>query len=234
MLLLLEITGGRRSEVSSLSVAAIYNAMRMTDPLLELKSVKQGGNKTAIRFIPITRVDLKFIIEFIEKNRSIIAGKKLTNHKDHGLLFISERTGRNLAPNTITQELRSLRVAAGINDRAHPHMFRHRFITKMFVSFITNHEIKDQEEFRSRILNMDHYKRKILEFTGQKRVESLDHYIDSAFDEYFEIDRVGKRVRETLEIDAIKRAIEQLKLDVDGLDKVDIGFLKARLNLLSS
>ncbi len=216
MLLLLEITGGRRSEVGSLTVAAIYEALKMKEPLLELKSVKQGGNKTAKRFIPITRTDLKFIIEFIEKNRSIIVRNKLPKEKDHGFLLISERTGEPLKCNTLTQEVRSLRLAAGITGRAHPHMFRHRFITKMFVSFITSHEIKDKEEFRSRILNFDHYKSKILEYTGQKRLESLEHYIDLSFDEYFEIDRINKRVRETLDIEAVKRALEQLRTDLDN------------------
>lgn len=232
MLLLLEITGGRRSEVANLKVPAIYKAMRMAEPLLELESVKQGGNKTALRFIPVTRTDLRFIIEYIEKNRCIIIDKKL-HGSDHDYLLVSERTGLPLKPNTVTQEVSALRAATDITDRAHPHMFRHRFITKMFVSFITNHEVKDKEEFRSRILNMDHYKRKILEYTGQKRIESLDHYIDFAFDEYFEIDRVEKRVRETLEIEAIKRAIDQLKSDVRGLDVVDAGFINHRLNLIS-
>lgn len=234
MLLLLEITGGRRSEVASLKVPAVYKAMKMAEPMLELESVKQGGNKTTLRLIPVTRTDIKFIIEYIEKNRSVIADKKLHANSDHDYLLVSERTGLPLKPNTVTQEVSILRAAADIPERAHPHMFRHRFITKMFVSFITNHEVKDKEEFRSRILNMDHYKRKILEFTGQKRIESLDHYIDLAFDEYFEIDRVEKRVRETLEIEAIKRAIDQLKLDVNDLDSVDAGFLKQRLNLISS
>ncbi|MEC6744608.1 site-specific integrase [Pseudomonas qingdaonensis] len=233
MLLLLEITGGRRSEISSLPVSAFYDAMKMAEPLLELISVKQGGNKIATRLIPVTHTDLKFVIEFIEKNRSLIVTKKLPKGQDHGILLVSARSGQPIEPNTITQELRSLRIAGGITGRAHPHMFRHRFITKMFVSFITNHEVKDKEEFRSRILNIEHYKRKILEFTGQKKIESLEHYIDPAFDEYFEIDRVGKRVRESLEIESIKRAIAQLRLDIDDLETIDIQFLKERLNLLS-
>lgn len=216
MLLLLEITGGRRSEVCALTVRSVLAALKMDEPFLLMESIKQGGNKKSARMIPVTRVDLLFIAEYINSNRSIVIHNTCGKIKDHGYVLINHRSGQQLKPNTLTQEVRAFRIAAGIPGRAHPHMFRHRFITKLFVSFITSQEVLDKEDFRSRILNVEYYKRKILEFTGQKHVKSLDHYIDLAFDEYFDVERVNKKIRETLDLEAIKRALELLKLEVEG------------------
>jgi integrase len=189
---LLEITGGRREEVRNLTVESVREAYKMENPSLRLITVKRRGNIVTERLIPISKQDCEFLLDFIEKSRQIIINKTLGRKNDHGLVIISERTGKPFATNTITQELHTLKSLAKIPSKAHPHMFRHRFITKLFVSYIQHYCIVHKDDFRRRLLDTDYLKRKVMELTGHKRISSLDRYIDPAFDEYFEIQKASE------------------------------------------
>lgn len=183
----LEITGGRREEVLNLTVESVRAAYNMEQPSLRLITVKQGGNTVAERLIPISKQDCEFLLDFIEKSRMLIIQKTIGKHHDHGFVFISQRTGQRFATNTITQELFDLKTLAKLQSKAHPHLFRHRFITKIFVSYIQHYCLVNKDDFRRRILDTDYLKRKVMELTGHKRISSLEKYIDPAFDEYFEM-----------------------------------------------
>lgn len=184
---LLEITGGRREEIRNLTVESVREAYKMDNPSLRLITVKRRGNKTSERLIPISKQDCEFLLDFIDKSRQLIINKTLGRHHDHGFVIISESSGKQFATNTITQEIRNLKILAKIQSKIHPHMFRHRFITKLFVSFIQHYCIVNRDDFRRRLLDTDYIKRKLMELTGHKRISSLDRYIDPAFDEYFKI-----------------------------------------------
>lgn len=189
---LLEITGGRREEVRNLTVESVREAYKMENPNLRLITVKRRGNIVTERLIPISKQDCEFLLDFIDKSRQIIINKTLGRQNDHGLVIINQRTGKPFATNTITQELHTLKSLAKIPSKAHPHMFRHRFITKLFVSYIQHYCIVNKDDFRRRLLDTDYLKRKVMELTGHKRISSLDRYIDPAFDEYFEIQKASE------------------------------------------
>lgn len=183
MLKLLEISGGRRSEVAALTCKSVVNASKMSDPMLELLTAKKRGLNEAHRFIPIASHDVAFLIEFIETNRRKIIRKTCGQESDDGYVFISETTGKKIRPNTITQELAILAKAADINEKACPHMFRHRFITKLFVALIEQHEFENIDSFRRALLDSESLKRKVQQWTGHRDLKSLDTYIDLAYEE---------------------------------------------------
>ena len=213
---LLEITGGRRDEIRNLTVNSVMAASEMESPKLRLITVKQGGNEVSERFVPITMHDCKIILDFIEKSRLLVIRKTIGLRNDHGFVIVSETTGKQFAINTITQEVRNLKIMAGLANRAHPHMFRHRFITKLFISYIRHFSLTNRDEFRRRLLDTDFLKRKVMELTGHRRSISLDRYIDPAFDEYFEIQQASafissKSMTERAEL--VSKLIADVKAD---------------------
>jgi site-specific recombinase XerD len=183
MLTLLEVTGGRRSEVAALTVESVWQAARMEYPMLKLLTVKRAGGRDAHRLVPIARHDLVILIEFIEKNRRRVVRTTCGLDADDGVVLVSETTGHGLSDNTITQEIHKLRRHSGIEEQACPHMFRHRFITKLFVALIEQHHLENQDEIRRALLDAETMKQKIQQWTGHKDLRSLDTYINLAFEE---------------------------------------------------
>jgi len=181
LLKLLEITGGRRSEVAGITIASVHAAARMSAPMLEVPTAKRRELQT--RLIPISRYDVNFLIEFIEKNRAVLVRNIIGKGIDSGFLLVSGTTAQALRPNTITQEISILAKIAGIPGQTCPHMFRHRYITKLFVALIERHKFENVDFFRRTILCNEKIMREIQQWTGHSSLQSLEHYIDLAFEE---------------------------------------------------
>lgn len=180
MLRLLEITGGRRIELAFIKVSDLEEAARTGE--LKLFDAKQRDT-TAVRYVPVTQADLKDILSFVKHYRLRVIRSTIGPSKDHGVLFVSERTGRPLAIDTLGAELRVLRLAAGIFDEeACLHAFRHRFITNIFRELIKTHHCENVSDLRRALLSTETLKAKVMEWTGHKSLESLDHYIHLAFE----------------------------------------------------
>jgi len=212
MLKLLEITGGRRSEIAALTCKSIYQASKTQ--LLEVLTTKRRGNTEHFRLIPIARHDVAFLIEFIEKNRCVVIRKTCGKEKDTGLLLISKTTGHGLKANTITQEIATLSIAAGIQEKSCPHMFRHRFITKLFVALIEQHQFENSDSFRRALLDTETLKQKVQEWTGHKNIASLDAYIHLAFDEITNFKSTYNAVRTRNIVQSAKGSLKQLKTEL--------------------
>lgn len=184
MLKLLEITGGRRSEVAALTVDSVLQASKMSgEAQLRLVTAKRRMGRDEFRYVPIARHDIAFLMEFIVKNRRRIVRSTCGLQDDDGFVLVSETTGRRIRPNTITQEVFFLAKAANITEKCCPHMFRHRFITKLFVVLIEQYRFENPDDFRRALLEVETIKRKIQELTGHKTSSSLDAYINLAFEE---------------------------------------------------
>lgn len=183
MLKLLEITGGRRSEVAAITCESVFQASSMSEPLLKLLTAKKRGGRIEHRYIPIAKHDITFLKEYIEINRRRIIRLTCGMQNDDDFLLISEKTGKGLRPNTITQEISSLSKAAGITEKSCPHMFRHRFITKLFVSLIEQHKFENVDSFRRALLETEKIKQIVQQWTGHTDIHSLDVYIHLAFEE---------------------------------------------------
>lgn len=55
---------------------------------------------------------------------------------NEGYLLINENTGKAILPITISNEVNKIRKAAGIEENVCAHMFRHGFITNLFIQLI--------------------------------------------------------------------------------------------------
>lgn len=55
-------------------------------------------------------------------------------------------------------------------------MFRNRFITKLFVALIEQHEFENPDSFRRALLDTETIKQKIQQWTGHANLSSLDVY----------------------------------------------------------
>lgn len=213
-LTLLEITGARRTEVARAKVESVRKAARMEEPVLEMTTVKGPGGKEDTRYIPITRADLHILLEFIDKNRRQIIKKTCGAANDDGFILVSENTGRGLSPNTITQEIDTLRKQAGIISKASPHMFRHRYITKLFVALIEQHEIENVDDFRRAMLDNETFKQKVMEWTGHKNVNSLEIYIHLAYEEVSHYKKTVNVISATRVIESLSTSWQQIKAEL--------------------
>jgi site-specific recombinase XerD len=180
------MTGARISEISRIKIENVKKAMRMENPSLLMFTSKKGGDDW--RYVPVLLNDLNEINTFILTQRTSLIDRN--KFKDNGFLFISEKNGKPLTERTLTNDILRLRRAAGINSAACAHMFRHRFITKLFISLIKEYELKNESDFRRALLDVRILKQRIQQYTGHSRLSSLDHYIDLAFNELSGIDKV--------------------------------------------
>ncbi|CAM4429966.1 hypothetical protein CR156_18405 [Stenotrophomonas lactitubi] len=182
MLRLMEITGARRGELTSLTTESVKSAMAMEKPMLRLITLKTRSDTPPSRLIPITRRDIEFVNTYIEIYRARIVSKHLRTG-DHGYLLVNGRSGRPLQPGTLTLEISKLAAAANLKTRVSPHLFRHRFITRLFVALIEQHKMENEDQLRQALLEGETLRFKVSQWTGHRNLASLDHYIHLAFDE---------------------------------------------------
>ncbi|MDR6914447.1 site-specific recombinase XerD [Pseudomonas sp. 3296] len=236
-----EMTGGRRMELSLLTIDAI-NRAELTG-YLPVRTVKRGQSQSQIsgarseqpkitREIPISVLDLKLLKDFITDHRAPLVGKFLSKEHDHGYLFVSERTGSPLQPNHMTAELSTLKRLSGIEEPISPHLFRHRFITKIFVAELLKTEISTLKDFKAAMLCNESLKRKVCELTGHKNLSSLDVYIHLAWDEVDDLRMSLPNIVKLQSIDAIREQLNELlaKLNEDKMTPEH----STLLNLLAS
>lgn len=207
ILRLLEITGARRGEIAGITVQSVESAFRMEQPMLRVPTLKKRGNKLRYRLVPLSLHDIGFIRQYAEVHRRLVMKRERKGKPDHGLLLVSDVTGEPLAPNTITQEIRLLRIAAGIDERACPHMFRHRFLTKLFVTLVEQYEIATPDAFRKLLLDSEQLKRKMAEWTDHASLRTIDEYIDLAFEEVGDFKRAYDVATATLALDSFSGTI---------------------------
>ncbi|WP_223525577.1 tyrosine-type recombinase/integrase [Pseudomonas sp. A-B-26] len=178
LLSLLEHTGARRGEIFNITVHDINQAMKMKHPMLRLETWKQGVNMQ--RAIPVTKMLLNEALKYIQLYR-----KKAVHHLkkqgDHGFLFVSEITGKKLAPESASNDIRLLKRHAGIEEQICAHMFRHAFITNLFILLIKRHEFQNQDDFRRTLLNSRQFITEVMQWTGHRDPTSVERYIHLAF-----------------------------------------------------
>jgi integrase len=212
MIKLLEVTGARRGEIAGITVQSVLAASRMDQPMLKVPTLKKRRAK--YRYVPISRSDAKFLAQYAEIHRRMLVRKKLKGQQDHGYLLISGTSGQALATDTITSEVAALARAANLKEAACAHMFRHRFITKLFVALIEHHEFENKDSFRRALLDGEGLKRKVAEWTDHASLASLDRYITLAFEE------VG-RYRRAYNLTAVGMSIDSylgtLQVEIENL-----------------
>ncbi|MDN7142148.1 site-specific integrase [Pseudomonas sp. JQ170] len=203
-----EMLGARRAEVGQLRVRDVRAAVQTQHlRVVTLKGgVRRSINPAAddsgrFREIPISQADLKLLTDYIEYVRAPLARRLKTTHD---YLFLNERTGNPLTPNAFTAEIQHIAKLGKILDPVSPHLFRHRFITKIFVAEILRQKADSLEDFKQAILETESLKRKIQELTGHRRLASLERYIHLAWEEAMAISKTSPKFKTLTEIDAIR------------------------------
>jgi len=156
------------------------------------------------------------IWDYIRSTRKKIIRDTIGLQSDHGVVFVSERTGMPLRPNTVTQEIHALARHAGLVGRAAPHMFRHRFVTKIFVALILQYDLKTPDDLRKALLSLKDAKQQLMEWTGHRSMKSLDHYIDFAFAEVEQLEHSMDPIKASAELDALRHSIDVYASELDA------------------
>lgn len=180
MIRLLDSTGVRRIELVNLTVNAVFEAQDIAKlgrpPSIRVPTFKKRGGPVE-RIIPIDEITLSALRDYVEIYRAPIVDKV---GFDCGFLLISVR-GTKLVPNTVTSEVRDLRMAAKIEGKAHPHLFRHRFLCDRLVELMSAEDFKDTKSVIEHLLKAGATMTKLLEVSGHADVRSLELYINDAF-----------------------------------------------------
>lgn len=176
---LLNDTGARRSEIEQITTDDIKAAKKLEkNPTLRLTTLKQGV--VSHRQVPVLPTLLHHLDNFIERQRREVMKKKYKGGKDHRYFFVSENTGQPLTSKTLYNEISKLRDLSGIETPIFPHMFRHRFITQLFIDLILTHRITNEDEFRRNLLSTETFKIEVTQWTGHLNADSINDYLHLA------------------------------------------------------
>ncbi len=129
---------------------------------------------------------------------------------DKGYLLISENTDKAILPVTITNEINKIRKAARIDENVCAHMFRHRFITNLFIQLIKQYDIQNKDHFRNSLMDLENLKVYIQQATGHKNVNSLENFIDIAKSELTHMNKVVDNFLEVRDIKSIEKENQRL------------------------
>ena len=210
ILKLLEITGARVGEIALLTVQDIENVFTEDKPALKMRTLKRRGGLVDYRYVPVNKADFNEIVTYIKIYRSKIIKNTIGKINDEGYLLISENTGKAILPVTITNEINKIRKIAGIEENVCAHMFRHRFITNLFIQLIKQYDIQNKDQFRNSLMDLENLKVYIQQATGHKNVNSLENYIDIAKSELTNMDNVVDNLLEERNTEAIEKEKQRL------------------------
>jgi site-specific recombinase XerD len=182
MLRLLEATGARAGEISLIKVNDIMEAFN-NECFMRMTTLKRKNDTS--RLVQIDLADLNLVKNYINLYRKKVIKNTIGLVNDHGYLFVNENNGEKAFDTVISNDVNVLKNIAGIQEQTCAHMFRHRFITKQFVNLIKQYNYENQDQFRKALLDTNTLKQKIQQMTGHQNLNSLDVYIDLAFNEIF-------------------------------------------------
>jgi hypothetical protein len=89
-------------------------------------------------------------------------------------------------------------------------MFRHRFITNLFIQLIKQYDIQNKDQFRNSLMDLENLKVYIQQATGHKNVNSLDNYIDIAKSELTNMDKVVDNLLDVRDNESIEKEKQRL------------------------
>lgn len=155
-------------------------------------------------------MDFNEISTYIKIYRNKIIRNTVGKTNDDGFLLINQNTGNKILPVTITNEINKIRKAAGIEEKVCAHMFRHRFITNLFIQFIKQYDIQNKDQFRNSLMDLENLKVYVQQATRHKDVSSLDNYIDIAKSELTNMNNIENDLLEERNVEAIEKEKQRL------------------------
>lgn len=162
------------------TVKDIDNALMQGDaPLLRVTTLKRNNHE---RFIPVPQAFLSTIIQYIRKIRRKIIKRTIGVANDHGYLFVNLNNGEPLSAESTRRRMNEWKIACGIKESFHPHLFRHAFITNTLKRIILQHNnINNADDFRKHLLHTEKFKLELQQWSGHTHTSSLNTYIDLVF-----------------------------------------------------
>ncbi|WP_281892152.1 site-specific integrase [Pseudomonas atacamensis] len=179
MISLFEEMGTRRAETQPLMVADIIAASKVRKPTITVSTLKRGGLGIT-RDLELSPPLIDELIDYIRGPRRAIM-KKFKDSPDHGYLFVTERGGRPLGIDSITTEFWKIRRAAGVDEQACAHLFRHLFCTNIVAELISATQALSPDSFRQTLMTNKMLAERAMTKSGHATLESLLDYVDSAF-----------------------------------------------------
>lgn len=210
ILKLLEITGARVGEIALLTVEDIQNVLNQENPSLKIRTLKRRGGLIDYRYVPVNKADFNEVLTYIKIYRSKVIKNTIGKANDEGFLLVNKNTGKAILSITITNEINKIRKVAGIEENVCAHMFRHRFITNLFIQLIKQYDIQNKDQFRNSFMDLENLKVYIQQATGHKNVNSLDSYIDIAKSELTNMNKVVDNLLEVRDIESIEKEKQRL------------------------
>ncbi|MBC3489409.1 tyrosine-type recombinase/integrase [Pseudomonas taiwanensis] len=213
ILSVLEHTGGRREECNNLLIADLIAALESGDstPKVRLPTLKRG--RIHFRYIPVPRIYVQQWMDYVNSTRLVCIVER--GIVDDGYLFINVKTGKRLASASITKILQELRAAANLSERAHPHMFRHRFITNKLKSIMLEFDFENQDNFKRALADFSGFYEKLKQWTGHARIDSLERYIHLACSELSDLGPIVEHAQQAEAFRAVSRVLNGVKAKLD-------------------
>ncbi|MGO2322765.1 tyrosine-type recombinase/integrase [Vibrio casei] len=201
----MEQLGARVSELHLIKMSD-YEEARRTG-MLTLTTLKRKDDNTT-RKVPVPHLLLSVIADYIKVRKKVMRKKKV----QHDYLFISLKTGHRLSADSWTTYMNLWKKDLGIEGELHPHLWRHAFITdKLKELILTTKEVNDKDDFRKYLLHTETFKMQLQQWTGHKRLSSLDIYIDLAFADINGYTEVYNAVSLKSSVELAKHQIELLE-----------------------
>lgn len=179
MISLFEELGARRGEIQPITVAQVLAANKMIKPKILVTTLKRGVIGLT-RELSLSRPLVDDLLHHIRGDRRDIM-KRFKDVPDHGFLFVTERGGRALKTETFTTEFSLIRRAAGIEEQACAHLFRHAYCTNVVAELIAETKALSPDSFRQTLMTNKMLAERAMSRSGHATLESLLNYVDAAF-----------------------------------------------------
>jgi len=179
MISLFEEMGARRAEVQPITVSQVIAASKTKMPMVHVQTLKKG-RPGVTRELELSPLLIDELMDYIRIDRRSIM-KRFKGIPDHDFLFVTERGGRPLGIDTITTEFSNIRRAAGIEEQACAHLFRHAYCTHIVAQLIAETEALSPNSFRQTLMTNKMLAERAMAKTGHATLESLLDYVDAAF-----------------------------------------------------
>ena len=222
----MEITGARVGEIALLTVDDIQNIFNQENSSLKMRTLKRRGGLVDYRYVPVNKADFNEVLTYIKIYRSKIIKNTIGKNNDEGFLLVNENTGKAILSITITNEINKIRKIAGIEENVCAHMFRHRFITNLFIQLIKQYDIQNKDQFRNSFMDLENLKVYIQQATGHKNVNSLDNYIDIAKSELTNMNKVVDNLLEVRQIESIEKEKQRLLTMLKNKEITTVDYIK--------
>jgi integrase len=179
MISLFEELGARRGEIQPITVAEVLAAAKVKKPTIPITTLKRGGMGLT-RALELSPPMIDELTNYIRGDRFTVM-KRFKGVPDHGFLFVTERGGRPLGIDTFTSEFSLIRRAAGVEEQACAHLFRHAFCTNIVAQLIAETQALSPDSFRQTLMTNKMLAERAMARSGHATLESLLDYVDAAF-----------------------------------------------------